>query len=174
MRNAERRKLADLVEFLIPERNMQSGGSLLGRVSELSWIDEWLWRFAPTSIHISFPPKKPGNFSKRHHHITTRDHEVRFADAHSGSTRRRIMPEPSSSSPSSSSSIKVLATTHALVFLAGVVAGRSLNADELAAYRAAQYEDRGRQLKRAAAKVALGVAACSIAMIGLRVKRASS
>ena len=77
-------------------------------------------------------------------------------------------------SPSSSSSIKVLATTHALVFLAGVVAGRSLNADELAAYRAAQYEDRGRQLKRAAAKVALGVAACSIAMIGLRVKRASS
>ena len=46
--------------------------------------------------------------------------------------------------------------------------------DELAAYRAAQYEDRGRQLKRAAAKVALGVAACSIAMIGLRVKRASS
>lgn len=99
---------------------------------------------------------------------------VRFADAHSGSTRRRIMPEPSSSSPSSSSSIKVLATTHALVFLAGVVAGRSLNADELAAYRAAQYEDRGRQLKLAAAKVALGVAACSIAMIGLRVKRASS
>ena len=101
-------------------------------------------------------------------------HEIRFADAHSGSTRRRTMPEPSSSPPSSSSSIKVLVTTHALVFLAGVVAGRSLNADELAAYRAAQYEDRGRQLKRAAAKVALGVAACSIAMIGLRVKRASS
>lgn len=100
--------------------------------------------------------------------------EIRFADAHSGSTRRRTMPEPSSSPPSSSSSIKVLVTTHALVFLAGVVAGRSLNADELAAYRAAQYEDRGRQLKRAAAKVALGVAACSIAMIGLRVKRASS
>ena len=102
------------------------------------------------------------------------DHEIRFADAHSGSTRRRTMPEPSSSPPSSSSSIKVLVTTHALVFLVGVVAGRSLNADELAAYRAAQYEDRGRQLKRAAAKVALGVAACSIAMIGLRVKRASS
>ena len=84
------------------------------------------------------------------------------------------MPEPSSSSPSSSSSIKVLVTTHALVFLAGVVAGRSLNADELAAHRAAQYEDRGRQLKRAAAKLALGVAAFSIAMVGLRVKRASS
>ena len=84
------------------------------------------------------------------------------------------MPEPSSASPPSSSSIKVLATTHALVFLAGVVAGKSLNADELAAYRAARYEDRGRQLKRAAAKVALGVAAFSIAMIGLRVKRTSS
>mmetsp|Transcript_22553 Transcript_22553/g.64887 ORF Transcript_22553/g.64887 Transcript_22553/m.64887 type:complete len:87 (+) Transcript_22553:28-288(+) len=86
------------------------------------------------------------------------------------------MPEPpsSSSSSSSSSSIKILATTHALVFLAGVVAGRSLNADELEAYRAARDEDRSRKLKRAAAKVALGFAAVSVAMIGLRVKRASS
>ena len=97
----------------------------------------------------------------------------RYGMAHD-SQRRRTMPEPSSASPPSSSSIKVLATTHALVFLAGVVAGKSLNADELAAYRAARYEDRGRQLKGAAAKVALGVAAFSIAMIGLRVKRASS
>jgi len=126
-----------------------------------------MWRFAPS---LYFPQRNPETVRRG---ITP--HEIRcFADAHSGSTRRRTMPEPSSSPPSSSSSIKVLVTTHALVFLAGVVAGRSLNADELAAHRAAQYEDRGRQLKRAAAKVALGVAACSIAMIGLRVKRASS
>lgn len=83
-------------------------------------------------------------------------------------------PLPSSSSSSTSSSIKILATTHALVFLAGVVAGRSLNADELAAYRAARDEERSKRLKRVAAKVALGFAAFSVAMIGLRVKRASS
>ena len=86
------------------------------------------------------------------------------------------MPEssPLPLSSSSSSSIKILATTHALVFLAGVVAGRSLNADELAAYRAARDEERSKRLKRAAAKVAFGFAAFSVAMIGLRVKRASS
>ena len=122
--------------------------------------------------HRSISPKETRKLFEEASEITRS--EIRFADAHSGSTRRRTMPEPSSSPPSSSSSIKVLVTTHALVFLVGVVAGRSLNADELAAYRAAQYEDRGRQLKRAAAKLALGVAACSIAMIGLRVKRASS
>ena len=68
---------------------------------------------------------------------------------------------------------KFLATTHALVFLAGLAAGKSWNSDELAAFRSARDEDVMRKLKKFTAKITFGVVAIGIGVVGLRARRSS-
>lgn len=67
----------------------------------------------------------------------------------------------------STSTFRVVLTTHLLAFGAGVVVGKSWNAEELDAYRTAN-ETWSTKLRKGATKVSVGVAAVAVVVLAAR------
>uniref|UniRef100_A0A7S4VX60 Uncharacterized protein n=1 Tax=Ditylum brightwellii TaxID=49249 RepID=A0A7S4VX60_9STRA len=76
------------------------------------------------------------------------------------------MPPPSSSSSSSSITIKRLLTSHILVFIAGVYAGKQIDAEELEVYRSV-HESASSKWKRRFMKMGLVVSAVGFVVLGI-------
>mmetsp|Transcript_7315 Transcript_7315/g.9960 ORF Transcript_7315/g.9960 Transcript_7315/m.9960 type:complete len:90 (+) Transcript_7315:221-490(+) len=70
------------------------------------------------------------------------------------------------SSSSSFPTIKTLLTSHVLIFLAGVYAGKQIDAEELEGYRSV-HENASDKWKRRALKLTLGASALGVVVLGM-------
>jgi hypothetical protein len=71
---------------------------------------------------------------------------------------------------SSTANFRTLLVTHLIVFGAGLVVGKNLNADELNAYRTA-HETWGSKMKRSFVHVSIGVASVAVVILVVRAAR---